>query len=150
MVQLQPHLKSASFIIKKKRKKKSFPATLSVSYLLGTISEELFLIILPCSPGPADPDGGVDASAAPTDPAAHLRLPAGGAQRRRARQGAGAPPWWPGWGAAASAPPAHSALGPRVRCAASTLRAFRPPTPDLFAPLDHVQNCVGPVVIECL
>lgn len=42
--------------------------------------------ILLCSwPGPADPDGGVDATAPPADPAAHLRLPVGTAQRGRAR-----------------------------------------------------------------
>lgn len=36
-------------------------------------------VLLPS--GPADPDGGVDAPAPPADTAAHLRLPAGGAQR---------------------------------------------------------------------
>lgn len=33
-----------------------------------------------CSPGSADPDGGVDAAAPPADPAAHLRLPNGATQ----------------------------------------------------------------------
>lgn len=36
-------------------------------------------------PGPAHPDGGVDAPAPSADPAAHLRLPAGAARRGRAR-----------------------------------------------------------------
>ena len=54
--------------------------------------------VCPGASGPADPDGGVDAPAAPPHPAAHLRLPAGGAQRGRPRQGPGARPGGPGGG----------------------------------------------------
>lgn len=51
-------------------------------------------------PGPAHPDGGVDAAAPPAHPAAHVRLPLGATQRGRAwiegrGPSAGCPSWRP-------------------------------------------------------